>query len=166
MNLDPVEIRALIRAATKHTGTPVHDEDLEQDIALRALEAVQRLDHITHPRALLMKIVRDRVRDHWRRRRLSEDLDGIDQRFIAQVPEFESDLDWRRKIELLRRALDRLPASKRAVIELFYVRDHSIPQIAKMQNRSVSAIKMDLARSRRLLAQIVRALANIPRKWR
>jgi RNA polymerase sigma factor (sigma-70 family) len=160
MNLNPVEIRTLIHVATKRTGTPVHDEDLEQDIALRALEAVQRLERVTHPRALLMKIVRDKVRDHWRRRRLSEDLEGIDQRFVAQIPEFECDLDCRRRIELLRRALDRLSPSKRAVLELFYVRDHSIPQIAEMQNRSVSAIKMDLARSRRLLAQIVRALAN------
>jgi RNA polymerase sigma factor (sigma-70 family) len=160
MNLNPAEIRALIRAATRHTGTPVHDEDLEQEIALRALEAVQRLERVTHPRALLMKIVRDKVRDRWRRRRPSENLDGIDQRFVAQVPEFESDLDYRRKIELLRCALDRLPSSKRAVIELFYVGDHSIQQIAEMQNRSASAIKMDLARSRRLLAQIVGALAT------
>src|SRR5260370_23894752 len=123
MDLNPVEIRALIRVATKHTGTPVYDEDLEQDIALRALEAVQRLDRVTHPRALLMKIVRDKVRDHWRRRRFLEDLDGIDQRFLAQVPEFESDLDYRRKIELLRCALDRLPPSKHAVIQPFYVPD-------------------------------------------
>jgi RNA polymerase sigma factor (sigma-70 family) len=160
MNLNPGEIRALIHVATKYTGTPVHDEDIEQDVALHALEAAQRLDQVTHPRALLMKIVRDTVRDHWRRRRISEDIDGIDPRLIAHVPEFESDLDSRRRTELLRVALERLSQERRTVLDLFYRRDHSIRQIARIQNRSISAVKMDLARSRRLLAQIVRALAN------
>ena len=59
MNLNPAEIRTLVHIATKYTGSPVHDEDLEQDIALRALEALQRIERITHPRGLLMKIVRD-----------------------------------------------------------------------------------------------------------
>ena len=77
MNLSPVEIRALVHMVTKRTGTPIHDEDLEQDIALHALEALQRLPQITHPRALLMKIVRDSVRDYWRRRRSPEDRKSV-----------------------------------------------------------------------------------------
>src|SRR5207244_2626112 len=158
MNLNPVEIRALVHMATKRTGTPLHDEDLEQDIALHALEALQRLPKVTHPRALLMKIVRDAVRDYWRRRRSSEDLEGLGERFIAQMPQFEFDLDGQRQIELLRSALDRLSKSKRAVLELFHLRDYSIRQIAKIQQRSVSAVKMDLVRSRQSLARIVRIL--------
>src|SRR5216117_3406997 len=160
MNFDLADIRTLIRVATRRTGTPLHDEDLEQDVALHALEAFHRLDAVVHPRALLMKIVRDAVRDYWRRRRLWEDLDKIDQRFVAQAPAFEFDLDCRRQMELLERALDSLTESKRAVIDLFYLHDYSIPQIAEMQNRSISAVKMDLVRSRRFLAQIVRALAK------
>ena len=88
-----------------------------------------------------------------------EDLEGIDQRFIAQIPEFESAIDFRRQVELLGLALDRLKKSKRTVLELFYTHDYSIPEIAKIQNRSVSAVKMDLARSRQSLARIVRSLA-------
>jgi RNA polymerase sigma-70 factor (ECF subfamily) len=160
MNLNPVEIRTLIHLATKRTGSPLHDEDLEQDVALHALEALQRLEHVTHPRALLMKIVRDGVRDYWRRRRPLENVDAIDERFVAHMPQFESDLDCRRRLELLRRALDRLAEPKRLVLDLFYLRGHSIHEIAEIQNRSKSAVKMDLARSRRSLAQIVRSLAN------
>src|SRR5438128_7409317 len=126
MNLDPVEIRILVRAVTKHTGTPIYDPDLEQDIALHALEAFERLDAVAHPRALLMKIVRDAVRDYWRRRRLSEDLEDVNQRFLAHEPEFELDLDRGRRADLLRRALAKLPAPKRTLLELFYIHDHSI----------------------------------------
>ena len=160
MNLNPVEIRTLVHVETKRTGTPIHDEDLEQDIALRAWQAIQRIKHITHPRGLLAKIVRDTVRDRWRRRRSCEDLESIDERFISQRPEFECDIDTRRRLELLRRALSRLPESKRVVLELFYLRDYSIRQIAELQNRSLSAVKMDLGRSRHCLAQIMRTLAN------
>ena len=160
MYFDPAEIRTLIHIATKRTGTPVHDEDLEQDIALRALEAFRRLEEVIYPRALLMKIVLDAVRDHWRRRRSCEDLDGLDERFVAHKPSLESDLDRERRIVLLRRALERLPASKRALLELFYVHDHSIPEIARMQERSVSAVKMELTRSRRLVARAIRILES------
>jgi DNA-directed RNA polymerase specialized sigma24 family protein len=72
----------------------------------------------------------------------------------------ESDLDRERRIVLLRRALERLPASKRTLLELFYVHDHSIPEIARMQRRSVSAVKMELTRSRRLLRRILRILES------
>jgi RNA polymerase sigma factor (sigma-70 family) len=160
MLFNPAEIRALIHVATRRTGTPIHDEDLEQDVALHALEAFQRLHRVTHPRGLLMKIVRDSVRDYWRRKRAPEDLSGIDERFIAHVPAFESNLDHSRRLELLRRALERLPARKRRLLELFYIDDRSIPEIAAAEGRSVSAVKMELARSRRSLSRIFNSMAN------
>jgi RNA polymerase sigma factor (sigma-70 family) len=107
-----------------------------------------------------MKIVRDTVQDHWRRRRPSDSGNNIDERFAAHIPQFESEVDHRRRIELLRRAVAQLPPAKRTVIELFYIQDRSIAEIAEMQRRSVSAVKMDLARSRRSLQRIVHSSAN------
>src|SRR5262245_11263107 len=160
MIFNPAEIRTLIHLATKRTGTPVHDEDLEQEVALQALEAFQRLESVTHPRALLMKIVHDTVRDHWRRKRSLEELAGIDERLICETPTFESKLDHERRLDLLRVALKRLPAAKRTLLELFYITGHSIPEIAALQGRSVSAVKMQLARSRRSLSRIFHNLLN------
>ena len=160
MEINPSDIRTMVHIATRRTGTPVHDEDLEQDIALHAVEAFQRIRQVTHPRALLMKIVHDTVRDHWRRRHWDGDLEDIDERFISQAPAQEADLDSGRRIELLHRALQFLPESKRRVLDLFYTNGHSTSHIARIQNKSVSAVKMELLRSRRSLAQIVRSLAN------
>jgi RNA polymerase sigma factor (sigma-70 family) len=160
MIFSPSEIRTLIHVATKKTGTPVHDEDLEQDVALHALEAFQRLPDVTHPRGLLAKIVRDTVRDYWRRRRSADDMSNVEERFISDAPAFESNLDHQRRLEILRCALDRLPPTKRFLLELFYIRDQSIPEIAAQQGRSISAIKMELARSRQSLARIYFAIAN------
>src|SRR6266850_4472590 len=136
MEIKPSDIRAMVHIATKRTGTPVHDEDLEQDIALHALEAFRRIDRVTHPRALLMKIVDDAVSEHWRHRRSSEDLDSIAERFVSQAPTFEYDLDLRRRIELLRHGLDLLPDSQRDLLELFYIQHYSISQIAHIQGKS------------------------------
>jgi RNA polymerase sigma-70 factor (ECF subfamily) len=160
MKINPAEIRTLIHIVTRRTGPPLHDEDLEQDVAVRALEAIHRLKQIAYPKALLMKIVRDTVRDHWRRRRSSEELAGIEERYISHVPAFESNLDHERRLELLRCALDRLPAAKRKLLELFYISDHSIAEIAVLQDRSISAVKMELVRSRQSLARIFRQLAD------
>ena len=160
MNIDPSEIRAMVRIATKKTGTPIHDEDLEQEVALHAWEAFRRIGLVRHPRAFLMKIVSDTIRDHWRRRRSSPDLEPIDERSVSQAPDFENDLDFRRQVEVLHQALALLPASQRTVLDLFYTHEHSIPQIACLQRKSISAVKMDLLRSRRCLARIVRCLTN------
>jgi RNA polymerase sigma factor (sigma-70 family) len=159
MNLNPAEIRILVHVATKRTGCPVHDEDLEQDIAVRALEAFRRIERVTHPHALLMKIVQDTVRDRWRRRRLMESLEGIDERFISHRPEFELNLDSERQLELLQAGLKCLTESRRVLLDFFYMREFSIPEIATIQNRSISAVKMDLSRSRHHLAGIMRSLA-------
>ena len=160
MKINPVEIRTMVHIATSRTGTPIHDEDLEQDVALHAVEASLRIGHITHPRALLMKIVHDTVREHWRRRRPCEDLENIDTRFVAQIPTFETDIDVQRQIELLHRALDLLPAPKRKLLELFYLHDCSVSEIAALNGKSISAIKMELLRSRQTLGRIVRSLAT------
>jgi len=160
MNIDPSEIRAMVRIATKRTGTPVHDEDLEQEVALHAWEAFRRIGQVSHPRAFLMKIVSDTIRDHWRRRRSSPDTEPIDERSISEAPNFENDLDFQRRVEVLHQALDLLPASRRALLDLFYTHEQSIPQIAYLQRKSISAVKMELLRSRRCLARIVRSLTN------
>jgi RNA polymerase sigma factor (sigma-70 family) len=160
MIFNPAEIRTLIHMATKRTGTPVHDEDLEQDIAVRAWEAFQRQNDVKYPRALLMKIVCDSVRDYWRRKRPMESGTEIDETLFSHVPAFELNLDREKRTLQLRRALERLPVEKRLLLELFYVRDHSIPEIAAIQGRSVSAIKMDLARSRTMLKKILSSLMN------
>jgi RNA polymerase sigma-70 factor, ECF subfamily len=160
MNIDASEIRMLIRIVTQRTGTPVHDEDLTQDATLKVMEACRKQSEIRHPRAFLMKIVRDAVHDYWRRRRVVFDISTIDESRFVELPHFEDDLDRRRQTDLLRQALLKMESSKRATLELFYASDFSIAEISRIQGKSESAIKTELMRTRRALAGIVRDLAN------
>lgn len=155
MNITPSQIRTMVRIITQRTGTPLHDEDLEQEAALKAVAAFQRARKVEHPQAFLMKIVQDTVRDHWRRRRPSEDLDSVDERFVSHAPALEDEIDSARRRKLLHEALRFLSPSKRTVLDLFYEHDYSIPEIARLQGRSISAVKMDLLRARRELARMM-----------
>jgi RNA polymerase sigma factor (sigma-70 family) len=160
MKIDPCEIRSLVRRATKRTGLPFNDEDLEQDATLKAVEAFRRQFHVRYPRAFLRKIVGDTVRDHWRRRRPAENLNAIGENRVAESPRFEECLDAKRRLELLRRGLAELDRAKRSTLDLYYLEERTVAEIARLQNKSVSAVKMELLRARRLLADIVRKLGE------
>ena len=160
MNINASEIRMLIRLVTQRTGSPVHDDDLTQEVTLKVVEACRKQDEIRHPRAFLMKVVRDAVHDYWRRRRIVFDISTIDESRFAELPNFESELDRRRQTDLLRRALQQMESSKRSTLELFYSNDCSIAEISRIRGKSESAIKTELMRTRRALAEIVRDLAK------
>jgi RNA polymerase sigma-70 factor (ECF subfamily) len=150
----------LIRLVTQRTGSPVHDDDLTQEVTLKVVEACRKQEEIRHPRAFLMKVVRNAVHDYWRRRRILFDISTIDESRFAELPNFESELDRRRQTDLLRRALQQMESSKRSTLELFYSNDCSIAEISRIRGKSESAIKTELMRTRRALAEIVRDLAK------
>ena len=164
MNIDLCEIRLLVRIATQRTGPPLHDEDLEQDATLKAVEAFRKQLEVRYPRAFLRKIVVDTVRDHWRRRRQVEDLNAIDEKHIAEPAGLEERLDLQRRVALLQDGLAQLDAEKRTILDLFYVQECRVSEIARLQKRSVSAVKMELMRTRRLLAGILRDLGDRKRR--
>jgi RNA polymerase sigma factor (sigma-70 family) len=156
--IDLFEVRSIVRTETKRTGVPVHDEDLEQDASLKAVEAFRRECEVRYPRAFLRKVVGDAVRDYWRRRRVGEGLESVEEWRVAVAPCLEEKMDRRRRVELVRRGLRELDAGKRATIEAYYVEDCSVLEIAERQGKSVSAVKMELLRGRKRLAEIVRRL--------
>jgi len=149
-------VRSVIRFATLRTGSVVFDEDLEQETFLRILQAIRRMRHVQYPKALVVKIVRDTVADHWRRRRWLENTHSIPERFVAYRPSFEESIDHRRRLRLLHQALSNLSPHQRETIELFYLFEHSIDDIARRLCSSPSAIKMTLLRGRQELRQMVR----------
>jgi RNA polymerase sigma factor (sigma-70 family) len=155
MQFDPSVIRTIVRCETQRTGAPLHDEDLEQDAALKACEAFQRQFDVRHPRAFLHKVVVDAIRDHWRRRRPFRHLEGLNETLLAMPPRLDERLDQQRRIDLIRQALRQLDTAKRSTLELFYLEELSVADIALKQKRSVSAVKMELVRARRLLGRIL-----------
>lgn len=161
-------VRVLVRVAMMRTGNVVSAEDVTQDATLSALKAFRKKPHVEHPRAFLMKVVEDVVRDHWRvvsRHRL-ENLDDLDERFAARHPTLEEDLDRRGELATLRTAIRQLGGERRAVITLFYIEGYHVEEIARIYNKRPEAIRMTLVRGRRELKEIVRWLTNKSREGR
>lgn len=159
-NIDVAEIRMIIRLITQRTGTPVHDDDLTQDVTLKVMEAARKQTEIRYPRAFLMKVVRDAVHDYWRRQRVVFDICSIEESRFSELPQFEVNIDRKRQMELLQRALLQVDSSKRETLDLFYKSECSISEISRIRGKSESAIKMELLRTRRALAEKVRDLSN------
>ncbi len=132
------------------------DPDLEQEAYLRTLKAFRRARSVQHPKALIWKIVGDTVADHWRCRRRErwEEVERTPERFLAEDPMIEADLDRARRREQIERAILRLGCDTRGPFYLFYLEGYSIRTLARIYEKSPSAIKMALHRGRRNLAHM------------
>lgn len=147
--LTPDFARSVVRFTTLHTGSAVFDDDLVQEALLRGLKAFRRTVHVEHPRAFFMKIVRDTVRDHWRRRRvLLLSLGSVPEGELGHVVDIEAKLDRDDKLRQIRTAMSSLASEQRVLMELFYFEEFSIPQLTVLLGKSRSALKMALLRSR------------------
>ena len=91
---------------------------------------------------------------------MSRALDCIDEARLAEPCTVEVDLDRRRQREALQKAIAALDPRKRSTIQLFYSENRSIAEIARLQNKSQSAVKMNLLRARRELSRIILGLMN------
>jgi RNA polymerase sigma factor (sigma-70 family) len=151
--LTPEFAGGVVRRLTRRTGTPLFDDDLIQEALLRGLLAFRRIPDIRYPRAFLTKVIRDTVIDHWRRRRFAGEQLTEDQHNVQ--PTVEDDIDRRRRLARLGSALSLLATQDREIIEMFYLREASIAEIADEFKRSRSSVKMTLLRSRRALQRLL-----------
>ena len=138
------------------------DPDLEQEAFIRTLTAFRRTPDVVHPEALMWKIVKDTVADHWRahQKNRADDVEDIAEHLVAERPNVEEALDRKRRVELLHSAISRLGCDIRGPVYLFYVEDYSISTIARVYGKTPSAIKMALHRGRHQIEQMCRRNAT------
>jgi RNA polymerase sigma factor (sigma-70 family) len=151
--LTPEFARTLVRLTALRTGTALFDDDLIQEALLRGLVAFRRTAHVRYPRAFFSKIVRDTVRDHWRRRGACQSLEMPKPDALAQTLHFEHSLDRARQFSQLHEALNVLSPTERELVKLFYFEEIPIATLSTMLGKSRSALKMSLLRSRFKLGQ-------------
>jgi len=137
------------------TGFPVPDEDLEQEAMLRVLRAIRRVPLVKCPRAFVAKIVNDTVADFWRQKRRIESLDSIPDQLLSYQTPYEKCLDRARRCDELHSCLRRLPQKIRTAIELFYIEECSVSDLAATLQFSHSAAKMTLFRGRQRLRRML-----------
>lgn len=148
-------------------------EDFLQDVVLRLLKApaVRQAKDLEHLRALLVHIVEKDLLDHvrWtmreRRDRNREQSLHADSSWVGGRPHHSvtrpsESADKRERIEWIRAAMERLPASDCEVLELRVWEGLDYPAIAERLGLQADAVRM---RTQRALARLARAVEAMRR---
>jgi RNA polymerase sigma-70 factor, ECF subfamily len=120
---------------SRRTGNRAAAEDITSQVFERALASIGRFEWRGLPVSVwLFRIAANALADHWRERSHQADEPPPD------VPDVREHEDIERRIALYRE-VERLPDAQRQVIEMRFVEEKSIREVAAALNRSEGAVK-------------------------
>lgn len=130
--------------------SPAHAEDVTQDVFLKVWQALPAWDGRASPSTWIYTIARNTALSYvraasWKR---TEPLTGVPEETKSSRPDDAVDV---------RRMLAQLPESQREVVELFYLQERSIQDVASMLDLPEGTVKSILHRSRKAMAAMMGA---------
>ena len=148
--------RAAYLLALQLLGNRDDAMDVTQDAMLRFFSTLKRFDAARGVQPWLFAIVRNQVRDLWRRRQrrpadAAADSDALVGQLAAPQASPEADLHRRELKERVWRALAALPADKREIIVLRDFHDLSYRDIAQVLGIPIGTVMSRLHGARRRL---------------
>ncbi|MEM9836534.1 MAG: RNA polymerase sigma factor [Bacteroidota bacterium] len=127
-------------------------EDLVQDVLLSAYRNFSKLKNKDKLLHYLLRAARNRAISMRRKQaKAPGTIDAQARNLMAKGANPEMIYD----VQLLYKALDRLPAKQREAVILFEITGFSMREIADLQGQSVAAIKMKVSRGRKKLQQLL-----------
>jgi RNA polymerase sigma factor (sigma-70 family) len=124
--------------------------DLAQEVYVRMLR-VSDTDAIRNPELYLYTVANNLVKENVvidRRRAASSDIDDIAvQEQLAELPQFDADIDTGVRVERLREVLAQLPPKCRAAVLLQYGHDMSYEEIGTRLGISTHMVKKYLSQA-------------------
>jgi RNA polymerase sigma factor (sigma-70 family) len=130
------------------TGSDEAAADTSQEVWLRVLRALPRLREPARLRAWLFGIARRAAMDRLRLKYAEPEPEPLDIGDLAAPAEPE---DLREELDLMHEELARMPVTERDVLVLFYLREHSLSQLADVLAIPVGTVKSRLFRARQML---------------
>ena len=128
--------------------------DVAQEAAARVLERKEKVafGSPSELRAYLWQTARRLIVDRWRRRRRKQSIEELDS-LASCVPAGPPIEIGDGRSDALMRALEKLTFQDRRVLELAYLHDATVGEIAAELGISVPAVKMRLSRARERLRE-------------
>ena len=121
-------------------------EDVVQETIIKYCQKAPTFENSEHEKAWLIRVATNKCRDLFRFRLRHPQ---IDDDCLEKISSDSSDSG-------IIEALASLPEKFRLVLTLHYIEDYRVEDIAKIINRTSSAVKMRLQKGRRLLEKIYR----------
>jgi len=136
-------------------------EDLINDTLLIAF---RKMDKLKNKEAFLSFLIGTAIKILSNAKRKMRPKSGVNQLIFNNYPDPSRAIEKKFEIEMLHKALARLPQLQREAIILFEITGYSIKEIMEIQQSGASAVKQRLARGRKELAVIIRKEMEIPRQ--
>jgi|WetSurSiteA1Bulk_404760.scaffolds.fasta_scaffold80925_1 RNA polymerase sigma factor (sigma-70 family) len=140
--------------ALKLVHVPQDAEDIAQDSFIKAFQALDQYRGESKFSTWLYKIVYNISIAKLRKKQLITIEIDNEQNHISDVSETENfltQLTIEEQNDILRNAIDQLPAGEKALITLYYMNDCTIKEITQITEETESNIKIKLFRARRKL---------------
>jgi len=143
-------------------GDPATVDDLMQQTFLAAWLALPRYEPRGVPiEAWLKRIAHNKAADHYRRRRPSVPLDAVDLTGLAEPRGVEEHALRRERVDVLRRALRRLPESQRKVVELRFLGERSSIEVGEIMRCNPVTVRGIQFRALRSLRRSLEAVPDL-----
>jgi len=125
-------------------------EDLTSETFLRAFESM-KINDIENPQAFLYRIARNLVTDHYREKGRTQIVSAEYVPIIDPKGDLEERAILNSDMEQVRLAINNLKEDYQNVVIWHYLDDLSIPEVAKMMDRSEEAARVLLHRALKAL---------------
>ncbi|HET9495168.1 MAG TPA: sigma-70 family RNA polymerase sigma factor [Chloroflexia bacterium] len=146
---------AVYNLAYRMLGDPTEAEDAAQEVFVRAWNQLHTFQQDRRFSTWLLSIASHHAIDMLRRRKPQAPLDDV-ALFIESDDPQPDELALRgEQREMVQRLLNRLPEKYRSVTVLRYYNDLSYDEIARATGLTESAVKTQLHRARRMLAELL-----------
>jgi len=123
----------IVRYLVYRTGDPEAAEDLAQQVFLKAWQAIPRYEDRGVPfKAWLYRMAHNQMVDHFRTRRPTSDLEGVE---VAEEAEAEARVLAAETQERLQAALGRLSEDHREVLVLRFLMEKSAREAGEIMGR-------------------------------
>lgn len=144
----------------KRTNDEHEAELLSIEVFTKAFDKLASFDLKYQFENWLFTIARNHHIDHTRKIGKQQELhaDLTSQQLFnvpSEVPNIEDDLIQKEKLEQVLSHLDKLKEDQRALIEAFYIDDHSLKYISEKFNIPINTVKVKIFRSRKRLLQFL-----------
>ena len=157
--------RKVFNIAYKFTGKHDEAEDLTQDVFVKIFKSLDTFDRRANFQTWLVSVSRNLCIDHYRsvrkeRETIDRDVDAGQLSPVAQTVSPVAALEHRDRVELLKKALEQLPATLRSAVLLRDIQELSYQEIADKLNLPEGTVKSRINRGRTELARQIRRLRD------
>lgn len=150
----------IVRYLAHRVGDPDTAEDLAQQVFLKAWQAIPRYEARGVPfKAWLYRMAHNQMVDHFRTRKVTSDLDGID---VPEDAEAESIVIAAEMSAALGTALARLSEDHRQVLTLRFLMEKSAKEIGEIMGRKEVTVRGLQMRALQALRREIEETGGLP----